>query len=271
MRTADQIPGYRLTSLPPVYQFTHLQSRWAWSTAGVFLIMHEGLPHWFATNGYSAMLTPALVLGDEGPGLFEISVPQRCYISGHIKALFQHVKGSDVIYELETGNLISQDGIVIVPPYVREVDPGEDPEPVRLPDIERVFAGEPSAQERFDFDWNFIAGVRAAFKAHNKEAYLVMTSLEGNRVLLEIDKPYPGKVLVAMQGAVEAWKADDQPADQPTLSEAAVDFVADAIQPGEDMTITVSSGDTSVTITPETAKKARRLRQNLRLGRQADA
>lgn len=61
MSKADTENGLRLTARPPLYQFTYKTTgRWAGSNSGVYLFDYQGEPHWFATDGYSAMLTPAL-------------------------------------------------------------------------------------------------------------------------------------------------------------------------------------------------------------------
>lgn len=215
---SSEIPaGLRLSALPPVYAFTRHKD-FVFSGGAVFLFQHEGEPHWFATDYYSAMLATAKIEeGVDADELFPPSVPQRCYRPEHIKALFAHVKHRSVIYDDATGNLISPDGIMIVPPYVREADAGEEPEQIEMPDVRKVLSGEAVEQSSFEFGWKFVTAIRSAFKASSKESSLTMTCLEGSRVLLDVSEPYRGQVLIALQSD----QRKDEP--QPEVAEAEVD------------------------------------------------
>lgn len=208
-RTPD-IPGLRLSALPPVYEFTH-HADFVYGSGAVFLLDHDGEPHWFATDGYSAMLSPALLDEENADALFDTRVGERCYRPEHIKALFRHVKHGTVIYDSKEGTLTSPDGIMIVPAYVHEADPGEEPERVPLPKFEEVFQGEEAPQSSFEFGWKFVVAMRAAFRAKGKDADLTMTCLNGQRVLLDVHEPYRGQVLIALKRAEK-----EAPAEEPS-------------------------------------------------------
>lgn len=198
MKHQPDIPGLRLSALPPVYEFTH-HTDFVYGSAAVFLLDHDSEPHWFATDGYSAMLTPALLDEENADALFDTAVGERCYRPEHIKALFRHVKHGTVIYDAKEGTLTSPDGIMIVPAYVPEADPGEEPERVRPPSFEPIFQGEEVPQSSFEFGWKFVVAMRAAFRAKGKDADLTMTCLDGHRVLLDVHEPYRGQVLIALK------------------------------------------------------------------------
>lgn len=205
MTNHPDVPGLRLSALPPVYEFTN-HSDYVFAAAAVFLMQHDSEPHWFATDGYSAMLTPAVIEDQDADRLFETAVQERCYRPEHVKALFRHVKHGTVIYNPETGTLTSPDGIMIVPPYVLEAAEGKDEEPelVRVPEgYQDVFSGEEVQQGTFEFGWKFVTAIRAAFKANSKDADLTMVSLGGSRVLLRVAEPYQGQVLIALKREAE--------------------------------------------------------------------
>ena len=204
MTSTPDLPGFRLSALAPVYEFTN-HTDWVYSGGAVFLMDHDGSPHWFATDGYSAMLTPALHDEANADLLFEPTVGQRCYRPEHIKALFRHVRHGTVVYDPAVGTLTSPDGIMIVPPHVEE---GDDAQRVLPPETyASVFEGEEVEQATFEFGWKFVASIRAAFKAGNKDADLTMTCLEGSRVRLNVEEPYRGTVLIALKRDAEKAEA----------------------------------------------------------------
>lgn len=257
--------GLRLSALPPVYEFTH-HSDYVYATAAVWLFQHEGKPHWFATDGYSAMLTPAL-LDDQGTDpLFLPTVGQHCYKAKWVKDLFRHVKHGTVFYDTSTGALVSPDGIMIVPSHEENLEPGEEPV-TKLPDVEKAFAGEEEAQSTFAFGWAFVSAVRAAFKAHSKDASLTMTCLENARVRVDIDQPYQGVLLISLdhRELEDEDVAEAASPDQPSLQES-IERLTDL----PDLeSVTISSGDQSVTLTPKKKSKPARLKEKLQGG--ADA
>lgn len=214
--TNSELPsGLRLSALAPVYAFTRHRD-FVFSGGAVFLFQHNGEPHWFATDYYSAMLATAKIEEDvDADALFPPTVTQRCYRPEHIKALFTHVRHKNVIYDESTGNLISPDGIMIVPPYEREADAGEEPEQVEMPDVQKVLSGEEVEQATFEFGWKFVTAIRSAFKAGGKESLLTMTCLDGARVLLDVVEPYRGQVLIALQNQPKDKEAQPQtPTDE---------------------------------------------------------
>ncbi|MBZ9752974.1 hypothetical protein K7W42_19230 [Deinococcus sp. HMF7604] len=215
--------GLPLTARPPLFQFTH-SGRYVWSNCGVFLLDYRGQPHWFATDGYSAMLTPALDRdGDADNRLFSVSVgTHRAYRTDHIKNLFKYVKGRKVLCETSTGMLYSPDGIMHVPPFTHGTP--EEPEPVTLPDVYSPFQGTPTPQDGYQFDLKLVSAIRGAFSHLDRSAEIQMTFFNGERVLLEIEAPYHAQVLISaegnMRGDDEPKPAEDTPPvdpDQPPL------------------------------------------------------
>lgn len=203
--------GLPLTAQPPLYQFTGGGHTIAWSNAAVFLFDHFGRPHWFATDGYSAMLTPALLPGaDDGLFPLEIGPQHRVYLPDHIKSLFKYVKGKHVLYDPATGTLLSPDGIVQVPAFEHLAEEGKEPEPVPMPDVEAAFAGEPVEQSSFSLGLKFISAIRSAFSHTVKEAGIDMTCLEGDRMHLEIAMPYEARVLISMSSGAPVHEEDPQ-------------------------------------------------------------
>ncbi|GAA4002152.1 hypothetical protein GCM10022631_10990 [Deinococcus rubellus] len=262
--------GLRLSALPPVYEFSH-HSDYVYATAAVWLFQHQGKPHWFATDGYSAMLTPAL-LDDQGTDpLFTPTVGQHCYRTQWIKDLFRHVKYGTVFYDTTTGNLVSPDGIMIVPPHEENLEPGEEPI-TKLPDVQKAFAGEEEAQSSFEFGWSFVSAVRSAFKAHSKDASLTMTCLENARVRVDIDQPYQGVLLISLS------YRDLEHEEAPAVAEAAAPEQPSLQQALENLTdlpglesVTINSGNKSVTLTSKKKSKPARLKEKLQGGADARA
>jgi hypothetical protein len=222
--TTPQLPtGLRLSALPPVYEFTQPGYAIAWSCAGVFLFDYHGRPHWFATDGYSAMLTPALLERPEhNEALFSVSIgSHRAYRQDHVKNLFKYAKHGHVLYDPANGNLISPDGIMIVPPFEHQAEEGETPEPVTMPDVQTPFQGEEVEQSSFQFGLKFVSAIRSAFRANCKDAELTLICLEGDRARLEVAAPYEGQVLIAMSNGA--------PIRQPE-PKTALDALQDSLQ-----------------------------------------
>ena len=252
----DTPAGLPLTAQPPLYQFTNSGHSIAWSNCAVHLFDHHGRPHWFATDGYSAMLTPALLPGSE-EGLFPLQIGERrVYLPDHIKSLFRYVKGKHVLYEVATGTLLSPDGIVHVPPFEHQVEEGEEPEAVPMPDLTEAFAGEPVEQSTVSLGLKFIAAIRSAFSHTTKEAGIEMTYLENDRIHLAIGEPYEAQVLISMNA--EAPLHEEEPEDAQTPAGQLGEQLA--ALPGVE-SVTLSSGGQSVTLTADTAKKARKPRR----------
>lgn len=195
--------GLPLTAQPPLYQFTRGgYASIAWSNGAVFLFDLYGKPHWFASDGYSAMLTPALLEGQK-EYLFppKIGEQYRAYITDHIKTLFKYVKGKHILYDQTTGTLLSPDGLVQVAPFEHLAKDNEEPELVPMPDVHAPFEGTPTEGSSFGFDIKFVSAIRAAFSHTTKEAGIDMTCLEGQRVLLEVEQPYVARILIALSDA----------------------------------------------------------------------
>lgn len=212
--------GLPLTAQPPLYQFTGGGHTIAWSNAAVFLFDHLGRPHWFAIDGYSAMLTPALLPGaDDGLFPLEIGPDHRVYLPDHIKSLFKYVKGKHVLYDPSTGTLLSPDGIVQVPAFEHLAEEGQEPELVPLPDVKAAFAGEPVEQSTFSLGLKFISAIRSAFSHTVKEAGIDMTCLEDDRMHLEIGMPYEARVLISMSGGAPAHEEDPEEDEQPQTAQ----------------------------------------------------
>jgi hypothetical protein len=224
----------------------------AWSNCAVHLFDHHGRPHWFATDGYSAMLTPALLPGAE-EALFPLKIGERrVYLPDHIKSLFKYVKGRHILYEVATGILLSPDGIVHVPPFEHQVEEGQEPELVPMPDLTEAFAGEPVEQRTVSLGLKFIAAIRSAFSHTTKEAGIEMTYLENDRIHLAIGEPYEAQVLISMSAEAPLHEEDQAPAGQLGEQLAAL--------PGVE-SVTLSSGGQSVTLAAESDKKLQKPRR----------
>ncbi|KQR33152.1 hypothetical protein [Deinococcus sp. Leaf326] len=242
--------GLPLTAQPPLYQFTNSSDKLAWSNAAVFLFDLHGKPHWFASDGYSAMLTPALLEGEGDLFPPKIGDQYRVYPSEHIKTLFKYVKGKYVLLEQATGTLLSPDGLVRVPAFEYDTEEGEAPDTVPLPDVHAPFEGAAVEESTFSFDLKFVSAIRSAFSHTTKEAGLELTSLEGQRVLLEVGQPYVARILIALSDAAPLHEEEPEG----SLVEKLTDL------PGVE-SVTLTSGGQSVTLTADMGKKAKKLRQ----------
>lgn len=70
--------GLPLTAQLPLYQFTNGRHTILLSNCAVYHLFNcHGRRHWFATDGYSAMLTPSLLLVSN-EGLFALKIGGRC-------------------------------------------------------------------------------------------------------------------------------------------------------------------------------------------------
>lgn len=198
MKRSDLPAGYPLTARPPLRQFTR-DSRICWSGAGVFLFDYQSQPYWFATNGHSAILTPAM--DDEfraEPSMFPPAIGKHhVYRQDHIKNLFKYVKGKRIVYAPDSGYLFSPDGIMQIPPFVHEADEGQEPEPVTMPDVEKAFEGEPIEVSCVDLNVNFVQAIRGAFSHLTKSAFVSQTFLDGGSIRFDITEPYYGQILLA--------------------------------------------------------------------------
>lgn len=209
MSKAAPPSGFPLTTLPPLYQFTFPTERgYAWSNSGVYLLDYQGEPHWFATDGISAMLTPAL--HDDGtdslwkPRLGAV----RIYRQDHIKNLFKYTRKGWVMYETSTGMLYSPDMIMQVPPFTFGQD--DDPEPTARPDIETPFEGGNERRSMCEFDLRLVSAIRGAFKHTDRNAAITQSFLEGGRVLFDIELPYKARIILAPDGeTLQQEDADD--------------------------------------------------------------
>ncbi|WP_295823206.1 hypothetical protein [uncultured Deinococcus sp.] len=255
MTRAPHPTGLRLNATAPVYDFTRHGDFISTGNA-VFLLEHVGNPHWFATDGYSAMLTSALPEdGHDADQLFTAAVATHAYRPEHIKALFRHVKHSSVFHDPATGTLTSPDGIMIVPPFTGEPsEDGELPDPVLPPaTFESIFDGDEVEQSVFEFGWKFVGSIRSAFKANSKDASLTMTTLDGSRVRLDVHEPYQGRVLIALN------RADDTKKTRDPAAALARGMQEVANRPGIDSVTLSMPGREPVTLTSQTREAATRM------------
>lgn len=213
--------GLPLTARPPLHQFTQAGYKHVWTCAGVYLFDMEGEPHWFATDGYSAMLTPAVHTEEAGADmLFGVSVGKhRAYRADHIRDLFKYVKGRHILLEASTGILHSPDGIMHVPPYEHDAPEGEEPEPVPLPDVHKPFKGVMTEQSECALGLQFVHAIRGAFNHLTKDAELVMSFLADNRLLFDIHAPYRAQIVLATKKHDPVKPEDTQDEDAPADAE----------------------------------------------------
>lgn len=203
-----EVSGLALTARPPLHQFTFpTEGRLAWSNSGVHLFDHQGEPYWFATDGYSAMLTPAL-REDGEETLYRPTIGTvRIYRQDHIKNLFKYARANWVIYESKTGMLYSPDMIMHIPPFV--IGDDDTPEPTPRPDVETPFKGELEERCECDFDLRLVSAIRGAFRHTDKEAAITQSFLAGGRVLFEVEVPYRARIILAPDGeSLQAAEAE---------------------------------------------------------------